>query len=369
MTVVSRSQSRLRIATHSGGVVHGWAPRVHGSGEAGRAAQESARGQERPHPQGTPRHSPAGWHIPLVWPRQWRRAGQPLATRIPEATRADRPVEEATRGPADNRSERLHNPRPGREARRTAGRSPETDTLIPHHRTKTPVSLGGKKAFLVSASLDGGKLPILETVEDGFAAAIETPGEHALTLDLEVPVTSHGAKPELGFEIGLPRAAITTLLLEPPDPAIKRVNLTTRTSDPTQPMRPPEPRRVPALDVKQFASRPGQETGTHSGRWNWSRLHGSRPASSALPADRVQSAELDLAVLLTEGAVETTARIKLHGPAREWKVVAPAIATLSVNRAVGVTDIGPAQAPTVTKPASAAKPVWTIVFPAGSTPS
>ena len=98
-------------------------------------------------------------------------------------------------------------------------------------------------------------------MEDGFAAAIETPGEHALTLDLEVPVTSRGAKPELGFEIGLPRAAITTLLLEPPDPAIKRVNLTTRTSDPTQPMRPPEPRRVPALDVKQFASRPGQETG------------------------------------------------------------------------------------------------------------
>ena len=32
-----------------------------------------------------------------------------------------------------NRSERLRDPRPGREARRTARRSPETDTLIPHH--------------------------------------------------------------------------------------------------------------------------------------------------------------------------------------------------------------------------------------------
>ena len=178
------------------------------------------------------------------------------------------------------------------------------------------------------------------------------------------------AKPELGFEIGLPRAAITTLLLEPPDPAIKRVNLTTRHVGPNPANAPPEPRRVPALDVKQFASRPGQETGyaPRAGGTGRGYMGAARPHRRC-PADRVQSAELDLAVLLTEGAVETTARIKLHGPAREWKVVAPAIATLSVNRAVGVTDIGPAQAPTVTKPASAAKPVWTIVFPAGSTPA
>src|SRR5262245_12617381 len=81
---------------------------------------------------------------------------------------------------------------------------------------QTPVALGGKKGFLVAAALDGGKLPILDTVEDGFAAVIEATGDHTLALDLEAPVTARGAKPELGFEIGLPRAAITTLLLEPP---------------------------------------------------------------------------------------------------------------------------------------------------------
>lgn len=233
---------------------------------------------------------------------------------------------------------------------------------------KTPVSLGGKKAFLVSASLDGGKLPILETVEDGFAAVIETTGEHALTLDLEAPVTARGAKSELGFEIGLPRAAITTLLLEPPDPAVKRINLTTRASDPAQPMRPPELRRVPALDIKQFTARPGQEAGYALGPVELAEVTWEPPASSAQPADRVQSAELDLTVLLTEGLVETTARIKLHGAAREWKVLAPANATLSVNRAIGATDFGPAQAPTLTRPTSTAKPVWTIEFPAGSSP-
>ena len=62
MTVVSRSYTRLRIATHSGGVVHGLRC-VHRSAQTARAPEEFARGQERPHPQGTPRHSPAGWHV------------------------------------------------------------------------------------------------------------------------------------------------------------------------------------------------------------------------------------------------------------------------------------------------------------------
>jgi hypothetical protein len=234
---------------------------------------------------------------------------------------------------------------------------------------KTPMALGGKKAFLVAASLDGGKLPILETVEDGFAAVIETAGEHTLTLELEAPVTARGAKAELGFELGLPRAAITTLLLEPPDPAVKRINLTTRTSDPAQPMRPAEPRRVPALDVKQLAARAGQETGYALGPVDSLEVTWEPPASSAQPADRVQSAELDLTVLLTESVAETTARIKLHGPARQWHLVAPANAIVSASRAVGASDLGPAQAPTVLKPASAAKPIWTIEFPAGSTPA
>ena len=55
---------------------------------------------------------------------------------------------------------------------------------------QTPVALGGKKGFLVAAALDGGKLPILETLEDGFAAVIEAAGDHTLTLDLEAPVTA-----------------------------------------------------------------------------------------------------------------------------------------------------------------------------------
>ena len=73
---------------------------------------------------------------------------------------------------------------------------------------QTMISLGGRKGFLVSASVDGARLPILKNIDDGFAALIESAGEHSLTIDLDAPITARGAnaKTELGFEIGLPHA-------------------------------------------------------------------------------------------------------------------------------------------------------------------
>jgi hypothetical protein len=231
---------------------------------------------------------------------------------------------------------------------------------------QTPVALVGRRGFLVAAALDGNKLPVLDTTEDGFAALVETAGDHALTLDLEAPVTARGAKPELGFEIGLPRAPITTLVFDPPGPDVKRVNLTTRTPDPAQPARPPEPRRTPALDVKQLAPKSGQD-GYPLGAVDSLEVTWDPPAAAAQPADQAQSAEIDVAVQLTEGVVEATAKFKLRGTGRDWKVVAPASADVSVERAAGTgAEVGPSQPPSVTKPADPNKPVWKIELPAGS---
>src|SRR5262249_10360041 len=162
------------------------------------------------------------------------------------------------------------------------------------------------------------------TTEDGFAALIESVGDHSLTLEVEAPVTARGAKPELGFEIGLPRAAITTLLFDPPGPEVKRVNLTTRTPDPSQPLRPPEAAGCRAWGGGKRAPAAAPGAGPRRGRVDRVELTWEPPASAAQPADQVQSAELNLAVLLTEGTVETTAKIALRGPARAWKLVAPA---------------------------------------------
>ena len=121
--------------------------------------------------------------------------------------------------------------------------------------------------------------------------------------------------------------------------------------------------------MKQLAARPGLENGYPLGPVESVEVTWDPPAASTQPADQVQSAELDISVLLTEGVVETTAKIRLRGLAREWKVVAPATASLSADRASGAADIGPAQTPTLTKPNSANKLEWKIEFPAGSSPA
>ena len=223
------------------------------------------------------------------------------------------------------------------------------------------VALGGKKAFLVGAALDGAKLPVLDTGEDGFAVMIEAAGEHALVLDVEAPVTARGAKAEVGFDLGLPRAPITTLVLDPAPEDVKRINLTTRTPDPAQSPKASEVRRLTGLDVKQLAG-----TGLPLGPVDSLEVTWDPPAAVAQPADQVQSAEIDVSAVLTDGFVESTAKVKLRGPGREWKLVAPSNADVSVDRSAAPADTGPTQ-PVVTKPTDAAKIVWKVEFPVGST--
>src|SRR5690606_20407586 len=76
----------------------------------------------------------------------------------------------------------------------------------------------------------------------------------------------------------------------------------------------------------------------------------------------------DVSVLLTEGVVETTAKVRFRGPARDWRLVTPPNAEVSADRA-SPAESGPTQPATITKPADAKVPVWTISFPPGSTPS
>lgn len=234
-------------------------------------------------------------------------------------------------------------------------------------QASTAISLGGRRAFLVAAALDGAKLPVLDTGDEGFAVMVETAGDHTLILDVEVPVTARGTKAEVGFDLGLPRAPITTLALDPPAGDVKRVNLTTRTPDPAQPTKAPENRRLTGVDVKQLAAQNGH-AGLPLGPVDSLEVTWDPPAAVAQPADHVQSAEFDVAVVLTEGFIESTAKIKLRGPAREWKLIAPSTADVSVERvATGMTETGPTQQPVVTKPTDNAKIVWKLEFPLGST--
>lgn len=217
------------------------------------------------------------------------------------------------------------------------------------------VALGCRRGFLVGAALDGNKLPVLDTGDEGFAALVESPGDHTLTLDLETPVATRGSKSEVGFELGLPRAPITTLAFTPPAD-VKRVSLATRTPDPLQPARPPETRRLPPLDAKQFAAGyPLGPVDLLEVAWE--------PPVAAPAAEQVRSALFDITCDVRDTSIETTARVRLRGPGTDWKLSAPGGATVTVEPADPTKATG--------RPASVARepdrPVWKIDVPDGST--
>ncbi|MBX9625912.1 MAG: hypothetical protein K2X82_19080, partial [Gemmataceae bacterium] len=95
------------------------------------------------------------------------------------------------------------------------------------------------------------------------------------------------------------------------------------------------------------------------------------PPAAAPPADAARSAEVDVTVLLTEGTVETTAKVRPRGAGRFWKLATPAGATVTADRAAGATRTpgGSAEVAVVGQPADPTKPVWTVELPAGATPA
>lgn len=225
----------------------------------------------------------------------------------------------------------------------------------------TAVALGGKRGFLVAAALKGDRAPVLETAEDGLVALVESAGDHTLTLDLECPVAARAGKSEVGFDLGLPRAAITTLALDPP-PGVTRVTLGTRLPD----AKTPDSRR--GVDTKQLAPQPGRE-GYPLGPVDLLDVSWEPPAAAA-PADTALTADWDVATVIGEGFVETTAKLRPRGPARVWKVAAPADAVFTVDRtALTAADAGPADPPAVTKPGDPGRAVWKVEFPAGASPA
>ncbi|MBN9524098.1 hypothetical protein J0H58_37240, partial [bacterium] len=225
----------------------------------------------------------------------------------------------------------------------------------------TAVALGGKKAFLVAAALKDGPFPVIETADDGLVGLVETAGDHALTLDLECPVAGRANKAEVGFDLGLPRAAITTLALEPPS-NVGRVTLTTRVAD----AKAADVRR--GVDVKQLAAQPNRD-GYPLGPVESLDVAWEPPAA-APPTDAVLTADWEIATVIGEGFVETTAKLRPRGPARVWKVAAPVDAVVTPERVAPMTAEAPAgEAPTVIRPTDPNKAVWLVEFPAGAAPA
>ena len=235
-------------------------------------------------------------------------------------------------------------------------------TIAYSFRTTVPnaqVLLGCQRAFPVAATMGDGKLAVLEISPDGLAVLVERPGEYTLTLNADAPIAARTAKAELGFEIGLPRAAITTLSFESPSPEVKKLIVGTRTPDAATPLRIVEPKRT-TDDIARYAAKP-DGTGSPLGPIDSLEVAWDAPGATTPIAPSISTAEADIAVRIDDGQIETTAKFRIRGATRDWAFAFPKDADVTATRAV--VDPASVATATVVRPTDPKLPLWKIQLP------
>ena len=173
---------------------------------------------------------------------------------------------------------------------------------------KTTMALGCRNAGAVGATLDDGKLPSLQSADDGYSVVVGTPGPHELTLDLELPLTSRGVKGgERGFTLHLPGSPITLIdkVELPAGIASARLGRLLPAATPTP---TPQTFAAPAL-LSPAANQPALALGPVDGLevfWD--------VANPQKPADPLLLATGEIGVRVEESTVTTTARLSVAQP-------------------------------------------------------
>ena len=186
-----------------------------------------------------------------------------------------------------------------------------------------PIFLGLKNGFLTDeGSLDDG-LPHLESNDDGFSVRVDKEGEHRLTLNLRVPVTGKRTSTsgnERGIELGLPGAAVTTLVLTLP----ANVKEFKAGVSATPLAGIPQVKDFHWSDLPALAKSPGQWDLTIGAQKSLSL--GWKEAVNASASAQPPSAKANVKVKLEEGRLEFTGDIVLEDPRvqlREWTLQLP----------------------------------------------
>jgi hypothetical protein len=213
---------------------------------------------------------------------------------------------------------------------------------------RTPVTLGCQRAAVVSAKTADGKLPVLTADADGMTVLAEAAGEHTVTVQAEVPVSPRTTKGEVGFDFALPKAAISTFsLTKPPADGVAKVTVGTRGGELLAAT------KRTTVTAESLAAKPLALGPTDFLEVSW------EPPGTA-PADPGLTADADVQVRVDEAQVETVAKLRLKGNAREWQLTLPPTAEVSV--AAGGPIPLPAFTTTLVKPTEAGKP-WLLRTP------
>jgi hypothetical protein len=188
-------------------------------------------------------------------------------------------------------------------------------------RPKALVALGCQRARPKGGTLDDHLAPLVTADDGGLLVQVDKPGDHKLTLEIELALAARGAKgTERGFDLGLPRAAITALEQFVLPGLVPEVRLN------------PGGRTVAAKPLDpQHTKLEGVTLGAED------RLDlvwkGPDPLPQAGQAEL--TADGQLAVRLDEKRIITEVRLHLkvlRGEVRQWRVRLPPGATLEETR-------------------------------------
>lgn len=186
-------------------------------------------------------------------------------------------------------------------------------------RPKTLIALGCQKACPTAVTLDEGRTPLLPPPdEEGYVLQVDTPGKHRLTLELDVPVTNRGA--DRGFELNLPRAAITLLeSFDVPD-TVKELRISGRAT---------------AIPTKELNSKSSPRQSVALGALGRLDVTWKGP-TPVRPSEPLQTAQGQVVVRVEEKQVVTDAELTLRmllGQANEWRIQAPpsSLATIELK--------------------------------------
>jgi len=218
------------------------------------------------------------------------------------------------------------------------------------------IALGGSRAFPIRAKYVSGETgtPILLASADGLTVRLDRPGERVLTVEYEAAVAPRGPKNDPGFEIGLPKAALTTLAVELPE-GVRRLAVGTPGDKVGETKWTSDEAGVWAV--------PGLEPGRPLGPVESVEATWEVPKPAGPMGERPLTADVEISIRVDDVRIETTAKFRLKGTAVEWALALPASADVMSERSsgivVGIGTLGEnAPTPGLTRPTDAAKPVW-----------
>jgi hypothetical protein len=210
---------------------------------------------------------------------------------------------------------------------------------------KSLVAVGGAKAYAVAAKQSDGSTPFLSSREEGLAVLVEKPGQHSVEVDFEAPVAMRGLKGEVGFEVGLPRAAITTLNWQQPT-GISKSTLILRSLD-----RPGEAQsQTLQSNTTDFPLGAAENL---SLVWTPQIVQATQVAPSPI-------ADAEITVRVDELVIESLATVVIKGPAKEYQLQTPPGSEVSIVASSAKSDTSPKLSTEtwLVRPSDTTKAIW-----------